>query len=283
MAACSSGLSFGDHRPPMCSFKALTLLEPKQNKETMILFDNSGEITRNKATHEELPLFIKRLEATLRAISKEGSVALASSLSAEDMVLTDVIARLGLPIEIFTLQTGRLHSETVTMIERTEVRYGLKVHQFEPEASALADFVTTYGLNGFYESLEARKACCGVRKLEPLGRALSGYDAWITGQRREQALTRDQLEEREQDTTHDLVKHNPLAAWNWADILAYAEQFQVPLNPLHARGYVSIGCDPCTRAIRPGEHARDGRWWWENADTKECGLHQNNHNPEIIA
>jgi phosphoadenosine phosphosulfate reductase len=267
----------------MCLSKALTLLEPKQNKETMILFDNSGEITRNKATHEELPLLIKRLEATLRAISKEGSVALASSLSAEDMVLTDVIARLGLPIEIFTLQTGRLHAETVTMIERTEVRYGLKVHQFEPEAGALADFVVTHGLNGFYESLKARRACCNVRKMAPLARALADYDAWITGQRRDQSLTRDHLSEREQDSAHKLVKYNPLAAWTWLDVLAYAEHFQVPLNPLHARGYVSIGCDPCTRAIRPGEHARDGRWWWENADTKECGLHQNNHNKEAIA
>ena len=169
------------------------------------------------------------------------------------------------------------------MIERTQARYGLTVHQFEPEANALVDFIATHGLNGFYESLEARKACCGVRKLEPLARALSGYDAWITGQRREQSLTRDHLAEREHDAAHDLIKHNPLAAWNWADILAYAEHFEVPLNPLHARGYVSIGCDPCTRAIRPGEHARDGRWWWENADTKECGLHQNNPNKEAIA
>lgn len=258
-------------------------LETKQNKETMLLFDNSGEITRNKATHEELPLLIERLEATLRAISEAGSVALASSLSAEDMVLTDVVARLGLPIEIFTLQTGRLHAETDKMIERTEARYGLKVHQFEPEASVLADFVVTHGLNGFYESLEARRACCNVRKMAPLARALSGYDAWVTGQRREQSLTRDHLNEREQDGAHMMVKYNPLAAWGWADVLAYAELFEVPLNPLHARGYLSIGCDPCTRAIRPGEHARDGRWWWENADTKECGLHQNNPNKETIA
>ncbi len=249
----------------------------------MILLDHAQKPTIQVPDPERLATLTAGLEASLRAISEAGRVALASSLSAEDMVLTDVIARLGLPIEIFTLQTGRLHPDTVAMIERTQTRYRLKVQQFEPENNALAQFVATHGLNGFYESLEARKACCGVRKLAPLGRALSGYDAWITGQRREQALTRDQLEEREQDTTHDLVKHNPLAAWNWADILAYAEQFQVPLNPLHARGYVSIGCDPCTRAIRPGEHARDGRWWWENADTKECGLHQNNHNPEIIA
>ncbi|MEY3233766.1 phosphoadenylyl-sulfate reductase [Aquidulcibacter sp.] len=246
----------------------------------MILLDQTHKATSQAPDPEQLIKLTSRLEASLRAISGQGRVALASSLSAEDMVLTDMIARLGLRIEVFTLQTGRLHPDTVAMIEKTETRYGLIIHQFEPEATALADFVSAFGLNGFYESLEARKACCGVRKLEPLGRALRGYDAWITGQRREQALTRDQLEEREQDTTHDLIKHNPLAAWNWADILAYAEQFQVPLNPLHARGYVSIGCDPCTRSIRPDEHARDGRWWWENADTKECGLHQNNLNKE---
>ncbi len=249
----------------------------------MILLDHAQKPMIQAYNPERLATFTARLEASLRAISGQGRVALASSLSAEDMVLTDVIARLSLPIDIFTLQTGRLHSETRAMIERTHVRYGLTIHQLEPVASALADFVAAFGLNGFYESLEARKACCGVRKLEPLGRALSGYEAWITGQRREQALTRDQLEEREQDTAHDLIKHNPLASWQWADVLAYAEQFEVPLNPLHARGYVSIGCDPCTRAIRPGEHARDGRWWWENADTKECGLHQNNHNKEANA
>jgi phosphoadenosine phosphosulfate reductase len=249
----------------------------------MILLDQSEKLVTPKADPKRLATLVVQLEASLRAIGAPGRAALASSLSAEDMVLTDVIARLGLNIDIFTLQTGRLHPDTVAMIARTEARYGVTVHQFEPEADALADFVATYGLNGFYESLEARKACCGVRKLEPLGRALSGYDAWITGQRREQSLTRIQLEEREEDIAHDLVKYNPLAAWAWTDVLAYAQQFQVPLNPLHARGYVSIGCDPCTRAIRPGEHARDGRWWWENADSKECGLHQNNHNKETIA
>ena len=249
----------------------------------MILLDHAKTPAIQAPDPKRLAALIERLEANLRAVSGEGRIALASSLSAEDMVLTDVIARLGLPIEIFTLQTGRLHPDTLAMIERTQARYGVPVHQFEPEASGLTDFVATHGLNGFYESLEARKACCGVRKLEPLGRALSGYDAWITGQRREQALTRDQLDEREHDAGHDLIKHNPLASWLWTDVLAYAEHFEVPLNPLHARGYVSIGCDPCTRAIRPGAHARDGRWWWENADTKECGLHQNNHNKETIA
>jgi phosphoadenosine phosphosulfate reductase len=249
----------------------------------MILLDQTDKIAKPKADPDRLAAMVAALEASLRAIGVQGRAALASSLSAEDMVLTDVIARLGLNIEVFTLQTGRLHPETVAMIERTKARYGLTIHQFEPEADALGEFVTTHGLNGFYESLDARKACCGVRKLEPLARALSSYDAWITGQRREQALTRTQLEEREHDTAHDLVKYNPLATWTWADVLAYAEQFQIPLNPLHARGYVSIGCDPCTRAIRPGEHARDGRWWWENADTKECGLHQNNQNTETIA
>ncbi|WP_085339632.1 phosphoadenylyl-sulfate reductase [Aquidulcibacter paucihalophilus] len=249
----------------------------------MILLDQSEKRVTFQADPKRLATLVVQLEASLGAIGAPGRAALASSLSAEDMVLTDVIARLGLNIDIFTLQTGRLHPDTVAMIARTEARYGLTIHQFEPEADALVDFVATHGLNGFYESLEARKACCGVRKLEPLRRALRGYDAWVTGQRREQALTRTQLDEREEDTAHDLVKYNPLAAWSWTDVLAYAEQFQVPLNPLHARGYVSIGCDPCTRAIRPGEHARDGRWWWENADSKECGLHQNNHNKDTIA
>lgn len=249
----------------------------------MILFDQTDRLATAKPSFGQIGSLTARLEASLSQVSQQGRAVLANSLSAEDMVLTDVIARLGMNIDIFTLQTGRLHPETSAMIDRVEVRYGLTIRRYEPDTHRLADYISIHSLNGFYESLEARKACCGIRKLEPLGRALHGYDAWVTGQRREQALTRNQLEEREQDAAHDLIKLNPLAAWTWSDILAYTEHYDVPLNPLHARGYVSIGCDPCTRAIRPGEHARDGRWWWENADTKECGLHQNNHNKEIIA
>lgn len=235
--------------------------------------DNAKPVSAPEPSAARLDQLIAELEARLADIDRQGPTTLASSLSAEDMVLTDVIARLGLSIDIFTLETGRLHPDTMAMIARTETRYGLTLRVFEPEAEAVADYIGTFGKNGFYESLEARQACCRVRKSQPLGRALAGYHAWITGQRRDQALTRERLEPREEDTAHGLIKFNPLADWQWDDVLAYADRFDVPLNPLHARGYVSIGCDPCTRAIRPGEHARDGRWWWETADTKECGLH----------
>jgi len=200
-------------------------------------------------------------------------LALASSLSAEDMVIADIIYREDLPISVFTLETGRLHPETSAMIGKIKARYGRDIDVYRPEAKAVEDYVSTNGANAFYDSLELRKACCGIRKVEPLKRALSGKGGWVTGQRRQQSATRADLAFQEHDAAHAIAKFNPLADWTWDEVLAYAARFDTPLNPLHAKGYVSIGCDPCTRAIRPGEDERAGRWWWEQSDGKECGLH----------
>ncbi len=205
--------------------------------------------------------------------AKHPDAVFATSLSAEDMVITDLIARHSLPIHITTLDTGRLHPETLGMIGEVKSKYGIDIEVMHPVAEAVEAHVATHGAFAFYESLELRKACCGIRKVEPLNRALSGRSAWLTGQRRDQAVTRVHLPEAEHDEARGMAKYNPLADWSWDDVLAYAARFDVPLNPLHARGYPSIGCEPCTRAIRPGEDPRAGRWWWEQADAKECGLH----------
>ena len=219
---------------------------------------------------------VRLLERALQAIaSKHQRAALASSLSAEDMVVTDVIARLELPIDVFTLNTGRLHAETLALIPEARERYGIDIAIYRPEDAAVAAYVAAHGTDGFYEGVTQRKLCCQIRKVEPLNRALAGRDAWITGQRREQALTRAALPEFEQDSERRMAKYNPLSDWSWTDVLAYAERFAIPLSALYARGYVSIGCEPCTKAIRAGEDPRNGRWWWENQDSKECGLHSN--------
>lgn len=220
---------------------------------------------------------VRLLERSLRDLAaRHERPALASSLSAEDMVITDAIARLGLGIDVFTLDTGRLHAETLSLIPEVEARYGLSVVVFRPNESAVADYVAEHGRDGFYEGVAQRKQCCSIRKVEPLNRALSGRDAWVTGQRREQAVTRGALPEAEQDAERGMHKYNPLADWSWADVLAYADRFDIPMSALYARGYVSIGCEPCTKAIRPGEDPRNGRWWWESQDSKECGLHTAN-------
>jgi len=217
---------------------------------------------------------VRLLENALTQIAaKHERAALASSLSAEDMVVTDVIARLGLKIDVFTLDTGRLHSETLDLIETTRRRYGLNIAVFKPDQSAVDGYVAAQGRNAFYESIELRKLCCTIRKVEPLNRALADRDAWITGQRRAQAITRGALPEAEHDAERGMEKYNPLAEWAWDDVLAYAARYDIPMNALYARNYVSIGCEPCTKAIRPGEDPRTGRWWWEQEEKKECGLH----------
>ncbi len=219
---------------------------------------------------------VRLLERELTRIStSHARPALASSLSAEDMVITDAIARLGLGIDVFTIDTGRLHPETLALIDEAEARYGLKLAVYRPEERAVAAYIAGHGADGFYHGLAERKLCCNIRKVAPLNQALDGRDAWITGQRREQAATRLALHEREHDEVRDLAKYNPLADWSWADVTAYAAQFEIPMNALYARGYVSIGCEPCTKAVRAGEDPRNGRWWWESKDSKECGLHTN--------
>ena len=217
---------------------------------------------------------IRLLERALMEIADNHErPALASSLSAEDMVVTDAIARLKLPIDVFTIDTGRLHEETLALIDAVKQRYGLDIAVFRPQQNAVAAYIAAHGRNGFYDGVAQRKLCCHIRKVEPLARALEGRDAWLTGQRREQALTRAALPEREDDAERAMRKYNPLADWPWSDVLAYAARFDVPMNDLYARGYVSIGCEPCTKAIRPGEDPRAGRWWWEEQSGKECGLH----------
>ncbi|WP_424192460.1 phosphoadenylyl-sulfate reductase [Ampullimonas aquatilis] len=214
------------------------------------------------------------LQARLTAITAEfKAVKFATSLAAEDMVLTDAILRAKLPIAIFTLNTGRLHQETVDMIGKIAEQYGYTVEEFKPQPQTIELYVKQHGLNAFYESVDLRKECCHIRKVEPLNRALSTADAWLTGQRRAQSITRANLQEREADADRGIAKFNPLFDWSTDEVWAYLKAYEVPTNPLHARGYPSIGCEPCTRAIKPGEDERAGRWWWEQADSKECGLH----------
>ncbi len=212
--------------------------------------------------------------ATLERIAADFTPAVfASSLAAEDMVLTDLILRAKLPIRIFTLETGRLHKETLGMLDRVREQYGYEIAQYKPDPAAIEAYVSANGLNAFYDSVEMRKECCRIRKVEPLNRALAGNKAWLTGQRRAQSTTRAELAVQEDDPAHGMQKFNPLADWSEEDVWNYIRSNGVPYNPLHDKGYPSIGCEPCTRAIQPGEDIRAGRWWWENPESKECGLH----------
>jgi phosphoadenosine phosphosulfate reductase len=210
----------------------------------------------------------------LRAAAAQhpGHVVQATSLGAEDMVVTDLIARHRLPIAIGTLQTGKLHAETAALIPRIEQRYGLAVEVYEPVAESIVHFVRTNGDDAMYKSIELRKACCGIRKLEPLSRMLKDRSAWVTGLRREQSNTRAVVPFSETDD-QGRAKVNPLADWSWNDVWHYIRQHEVPYNPLHDEFMPSIGCAPCTRAIAVGEDFRAGRWWWEDEKAKECGLH----------
>ena len=218
---------------------------------------------------------IESAAASLASIARDHTPAvLASSFGAEDMVLIDLIARDALPIGIFTLDTGRLPEETHALIDRVRDRYGLPVDVFAPDAARLEGFVRANGVNAFYESVELRKACCAIRKTEPLARALAGKAAWITGLRREQSVTRSDVPYEEFDAGHGLPKFNPLVDWTEQDVWAYIRARNVPYNALHDSGYRSIGCAPCTRAVEPGEDVRAGRWWWEDPEHKECGLHR---------
>jgi phosphoadenosine phosphosulfate reductase len=200
--------------------------------------------------------------------------ALASSLSIEDMVLTDMIGRDSLPIEVFVLDTGRLHGDTLDLVGRMERHYGLAVGIYRPLPQAVTEYVVHFGRDAFYGSAELRKKCCGIRKVEPLKRALAGKQAWITGMRREQSALRTGIAVEEQDAVHGLKKFNPLAEWSEDEVWACIRRHEVPYNPLYDQGYRSIGCAPCTRPVIAGEDARAGRWWWEETEKKECGLHR---------
>jgi phosphoadenosine phosphosulfate reductase len=209
----------------------------------------------------------------VRVALEHSPAALASSLSAEDMVITDAILRHKLDIEIFTLDTERLHADTLNVIEAIRKRYGYAVRVHRPNAKAVGEYVVQFGRDAFYESVDLRKRCCHIRKVEPLERALKGKDAWITGQRREQAATRATLNLQEYDAAHGMVKFNPLADWSEDEVWAVIRANGIPYNALHDQGYRSIGCAPCTRPTVAGEDVRAGRWWWEHAESRECGLH----------
>ncbi|WP_079432725.1 phosphoadenylyl-sulfate reductase [Zoogloea sp. LCSB751] len=217
---------------------------------------------------------VAQLKADLAAWAAElPAITMANSLGAEDMVLTDVIATNQLPIEIFSLDTGRLPLETYDLMAEVQKRYGLKLKFFYPNHEAIETFTRENGINAFYDSVELRKACCHARKVEPLGRALAGKQAWITGLRAQQSTTRTDLPKRQFDEGNGLVKFNPLSDWTEKEVWAYIRLNKVPYNALHDKFYPSIGCAPCTRPVSIGEDVRAGRWWWENPETKECGLH----------
>lgn len=215
------------------------------------------------------------LEEYLQQIaSLEGvSMAFSSSLSWEDQVLTHAIYSQNLPIRVFTLDTGRLFPETYSVLESTRQRYQKDLEVYFPKHEAVEELVTKKGPVSFYESLENRKECCFIRKVEPLNRALEGVDIWITGLRAEHSENRAGLELVEWDEQRGIIKVNPLAEWSLEDVKSYISQYNIPYNVLQDRGFVSLGCQPCTRAVREGESFRAGRWWWEDSSKKECGLH----------
>tara|TARA_Y100001936_G_scaffold174974_1_gene171474 strand:- start:3377 stop:4063 length:687 start_codon:yes stop_codon:yes gene_type:complete len=217
---------------------------------------------------------IENVKTLLDMVNKNyAPVVFANSFGAEDMVLTDLIRRNFPDISMFTLDTKRLPKETLKLMKEIEDHYSIEIKTYFPESSAVEEYIVNNGINGFYDSIALRKTCCFIRKVEPLKRALKDKGAWVTGLRRDQALTRKDLEESEFDVDNGLQKISPLLNWSLPDVWAYIKNASVPYNALHDQGYSSIGCAPCTRAITPGEDIRAGRWWWENPETKECGLH----------
>jgi len=203
-----------------------------------------------------------------------GKLALGSSLGAEDQVLTDMIARIDKSAKIFTLDTGRVFAETYQTLQETNEKYGINIEIYFPDSEKVEQMVNEKGINLFYNSIENRKTCCQVRKIEPLKRAMGDVDVWVTGIRREQSITRILTEIVEYDAINDKIKINPLLEWTEEDIWNYIKEHDVPYNALHDQGFPSIGCEPCTRAIEDGEDIRAGRWWWESPEQKECGLHK---------
>ena len=212
--------------------------------------------------------------SVLEEIAMASSPAVfATSFGAEDMVLLDLISKHARGIEVFTLDTGRLPEETYRLMSAARGKYPLAIRSYCPDTFELETYVERNGPDAFYNSVAQRKECCRIRKVGPLGRALSGKKAWVTGLRREQSRTRDGLDVKTWDEVNGLFKFNPLLDWSWDEVQTYISRNEVPYNELHDRGYPSIGCAPCTRAVEPGEDIRSGRWWWEDANSKECGLH----------
>jgi phosphoadenosine phosphosulfate reductase len=217
----------------------------------------------------------KEIAEQLKALASRfpDEVVFSTSFGLEDQAITYMITSNKLPVKVFTLDTGRIFPETYSTWSRTVEKYGLTILAYYPDASTIEEFVSAKGPNSFYESVENRKQCCYIRKVEPLQRALRGNKIWITGIRAEQSNNRNDMPILEWDETNQIIKFHPLLNWTWGQVKQYVSRNDVPYNPLHDKGFVSIGCAPCTRAIKPGEDFRAGRWWWEDNSKKECGLH----------
>ena len=238
--------------------------------------DNTGKDGPRRArTLDQRLAKLATLEERLAAIAKAipGRVTFSTSLGMEDQAVLHGIAKAAPQFDIFTLDTGRHFPETLQTIEDSENVYGLKIRVMFPDAKQVEALVARDGIFGFRNSVENRKACCDIRKVRPLNRALKGASGWITGLRREQSMGRSHVPFAEWDAEHNLIKVNPIADWSLEKLEHFVADHAIPINPLHAQGFPSIGCQPCTRAIRPGEDIRAGRWWWENPEYKECGLH----------
>ena len=238
-------------------------MKTKQDKARQV--EQLNQLLRNAPAEEVVRYFLDAFQ---------GRIALSSSLSIEDQVLTDIIVKENPSSRIFTLDTGRLCPETYQLIDRTNLTYNIKIEVFFPDYREVQRMVREEGINLFYQSIESRHRCCQIRKLEPLHRAKQGLDAWICGLRRQQSITRKDMQLVEWDDIHQLIKVNPLINWDEDEVWAYIRKHHVPYNKLQDQNYPSIGCEPCTRAVKPGEDIRAGRWWWESPDHRECGLHQ---------
>lgn len=238
----------------------------KSNKNLKSLIDQLNE-KASKMTPEQI----------IRLSHKEfkGKLVFATSLGEEDQVITDLISKVSYDIEIFTLDTGRLFQETYELFSKTQKKYSMPFKVYYPDNEAVEDMVHNYGINLFYESVANRKLCCGVRKVEPLKRALKNADAWICGLRSTQSITRSDLDVFQWDEANQNIKINPIADWSLDQVHNYIKENNIDVNPLHAQGFISIGCASCTRAVSEGEDIRAGRWWWETPQQKECGLHSN--------
>jgi phosphoadenosine phosphosulfate reductase len=246
------------------------------NKVTKNLVLDKKESNMSELMIQELELATAGMDiaASLKFLSEKynGNIAFSTSLGQEDQVITDAIFKNDLPIRVFTLDTGRLFQESYELLDLTRAKYKKSIEVFFPDNSSVQNLVNTKGMNSFYESIENRKECCFIRKVEPLNRALAGVSIWITGLRAEQSEGRNDLSAFEFDAARKIIKYNPLVNWHYNEVLDYLKTNKVPDNPLHKKGFMSIGCQPCTRAIMEGEHPRAGRWWWEESK-KECGLH----------
>lgn len=231
----------------------------------MNIIDELNEQLKNSSTQEVIEFFLNQYRS---------KVALASSLGAEDQVLTDIIFKIDKSSKVFTLDTARLNPETYDVMDATNLKYGVKLDVYFPNLDNVEQLYQTQGINGHFESIDNRKKCCNIRKIEPLKRALKNLDVWFTGLRSSQSITREDMKLVEWDEAFKLIKVNPLIKWSEKDVWDYIKANSVPYNKLHDKGYPSIGCAPCTRAVKDGEDIRAGRWWWENPEHKECGLHK---------